>query len=56
MRSSELQAKIDAMEPGARAMYLRRLDELFVEYTDLSDLCFSGSELPVDVFEEKPSP
>ncbi len=37
MRSSELQAKIDAMDPEARTMFLRRLDELFAEITDFDD-------------------
>jgi|WetSurSiteA1Bulk_404760.scaffolds.fasta_scaffold99094_3 hypothetical protein len=37
MRSSELQAKIAAMEPEARTAFLRRMDELFAEIEDLDE-------------------
>jgi len=53
MRSSELKAKIDAMEPETRATFLRQLDELFVEVEDFGDFGFSGSELLVTGGEEK---
>lgn len=35
MRSSELQAKVDAMEPEARKAYLQHMEELFAEVDDL---------------------
>lgn len=55
MRSSELKAKIDAMEPETRAAFLRQLDELFVETADLGDLCFSRAEPPTERREEDSS-
>jgi len=45
MRSSELQAKIDAMEPEARKAFEAKLEELFAAMEDLDDACF---DYPLD--------
>lgn len=39
MRSSELQAKVDAMEPEVRKAYQRRMEELFAVVHDIVDTC-----------------